>query len=111
MEIHKLHEMLTEAGIEHCFLDRTPEGYNEVEAITPPEDRTHLNWGWQVLVFNEDGVQLCSAIEGFGTYGYGVAGEQGDSIELWDITMKKPMGWLTAEEVFERIKVVANGTD
>ena len=103
MEIHRLHEMLTEAGIEHCFLDRTPPGYDEVEATTPPEDRTRLNWGWQVLVFNKDGVQLCSAIEGFGTYGYGITGEQGDSIELWDVKTKNPVGWLSAEEVFQRI--------
>ena len=107
MEIHRLHEMLIEAGIEHMFLDRTPPGYDEIEAITSPENRTHLNWGWQVLVFNTDGVQLCSAIEGFGTYGYGITGEQGDSIELWDITMKNPVGWLSAEEVFQRIKEVA----
>lgn len=106
MEIHKLHEMLTEAGIECDFLDRTPPGYNEIEQTTPPEQRTKLNWGWQVLVFNEDGVQLCSAIEGFGTYGYGIAGEQGDLIELWDVKMDEPEGWLTAEEVFLRIKEV-----
>lgn len=108
MEIHRLHEMLIEAGIEHCFLDRTPEGYNEVEAITPPEDRTHLNWGWQVLLVDASGEAMCSAIEGYGTYGYGMSGEQGDLIEFWDFE-SDPKGWLTADDVFQRIKECMNG--
>lgn len=110
MEIHKLHEMLTEAGIEHCFLDRTPPGYNEIEELTILSERTNLNWGWQVLLLDSKEESLCSAIEGYGTYGFGMHGEQGDLIEFWDFE-SDPKGWLTAEEVFRRIKEAVDGLD
>ena len=103
MEIHRLHDMLTEAGIEHEWRDRTPPGYKEVEEMTPPEERTHLNWGWQVMIWDLSGKKLFSAIEDYGSYGYGLYGEAGDLIEIWDFK-DDPQGYLTAEEVFRRIK-------
>lgn len=118
MEIHKLHEMLTEAGIEHSFTDRTPPGYKELEESRPPEERTNLNWGWQVCVYYPDGERMISAIEGYGTYGYGawdhgVLGsdeKDGDLIEIMGLLTPEESehdsvaGYLTAEEVFRRIK-------
>lgn len=94
MEIHRLHEMLTEAGIEHEFRDRTPPGMKDPIA--------RINWGWQVVINKPSGVQLLSAIEGYGSYGFGLDGEH-DLIEFWDFK-GDPEGWLTAEEVFRRIK-------
>ena len=61
MEIHRLHEMLTEAGIEHEFLDRTPPG---MEGVTL---RHSIEWGYQVVVYYPDGERMISAIEGYGT--------------------------------------------
>jgi hypothetical protein len=103
--------MLLEAGIEHEWRDRTPPGYEKVEEMTPPEERTHLNWGWQVIVYRPDGERMISAIEGYGTYGYGMYGEQGDFIEIMGLLTSEEeaywgsvRGFLTAENVFWRIK-------
>lgn len=117
MEIHKLHEMLTEAGIEHEWRDRTPPGYKEAEARTPPEERTNSKWGWQVCVYYPDGERMISAIEGYGTYGYGgwdhgtlgTDEKDGDLIEIMGLLTPEEAehdsvaGYLTAEEVFRRI--------
>ncbi len=108
MEIHKLHDMLTEAGIEHEFRDRTPPGYHGIIK----------NWGYQVVVYYPDGERMISAIEGYGTYGFGgwdlgtldTDEKDGDLIEIMGLL--KPdeaggdsvLGYLTAEEVFRRIK-------
>lgn len=40
MEIHRLHEMLTEAGIEHEWRDRTPPQWGYVKVTAD------INWGW-----------------------------------------------------------------
>lgn len=103
MEIERLHKMLTDAGIEHEWNDRSLwYGRSKI--------KSDINWGWQVVVYRPDGERLVSAIEGFGSHGFGLDGEQGDLIEIlglltpeeeeWDSVK----GWLTAEEVFRRIK-------
>jgi hypothetical protein len=97
VEIHRLHEMLTDAGIEHEWRDRTPPGWDEVVAVKD------INWGWQVMIRDATGKELLSAIEGYGSYGYGLHGEAGDLIEIWGFK-DDPQGYLTAEEVFRRIK-------
>ena len=105
MEIHRLHEMLTEAGIEHEFRDRTPPEMKHLivdDLVENPNPIARINWGWQVCICNLIGKPILSAVEGYGTYGYGLEGEQGDYIELWDFK-GDPEGWLTAEEVFRRI--------
>lgn len=110
MEIHKLHEMLTESGIEHEFLDRTPHGAHGQEL--------KINWGYQICVYYPDGERMISAIEGYGTYGYGgwdhgVFGtdeKDGDLIEIMGLLTPEEseydsvVGYLTAEDVFRRIK-------
>lgn len=119
MEIHKLHEMLTEAGIEHTFTDRTPDSMREYY------DRLGINWGYQVCVYYPDGERMISAIEGYGSYGYGSwdhglvssTEEDGDLIEIMGLLTPEEqqhdsvVGYLTAEEVFRRIKEVVNGLD
>ena len=109
MEIEKLHKMLTEAGIDHEWLDRTPPGYKKVYEKLPDlfED---IPWGWQVIVYKENGDRLVSAIEGYGSYGYGLHGEQGDLIEIMGLLTPEERefdsvaGFLTAEDVFARIE-------
>lgn len=94
-EIHRLHEMLTEAGIEHEWIDRN-EHFDTSKYI--PD----LDWGYQIVVYRPDGEPLVSAIEGCGTYG-----ERADRIEIMGLTSEDEgpvCGWLTAEQVFARIK-------
>ena len=107
MEIERLHKMLTDAGIEHEWLNRNPKGY--------PKDE--IDFGWHIVVYREDGERLISAIEGFGTYGYGgwshglLGGgvEDGDLIEIMGCLTPEEeeydsvVGYLTAENVFNRI--------
>lgn len=103
MEIEKLHNMLTEAGIEHEWNDRSTW-------FCRSKLDTDYNWGYQVLIYKENGDRLVSAIEGFGSHGYGLAGEQGDLIEIMGLLTPEEekydsvAGWLTAEEVFHRIE-------
>lgn len=115
MEIHRLHEMLTEAGIEHEFLDRTPKGWENLivdDLVDRPVKRHKINWGYQVVIYNPDGSRLISAIEGHGTYGYGGWLDDSDSdlIEIMGLLTPEEQGcnsvagWITAEEVFRRIK-------
>ena len=125
MEIHRLHEMLTEAGIEHEFRDRTPPGYDEAERRAPPFERTHIKWGYQVIVYYPDGHRMISAIEGYGTYGFGnwfhgIDGsdeKDGDRSEIMGLLTPEEqerdsvVGYLTAEEVFRRIMEAANWLD
>ena len=98
MEIERLHKMLTDAGIEHEFVSRGTTYVSDV------------NWGYQIIVYKKNGKRLVSAIEGYGTYGYGLNGEQGDLIEIMGLLTPEEekdnsvAGWLTAEDVFERIK-------
>ena len=95
-EIHKLHEMLVEAGIEHDYYSRN-ELFGEIDGI---------DWGWHIVVPFADGAKnIVSAVEGFGTYGY-----SDDLIEIMGLLTPEESkydsvkGWLTAEEVFRRIK-------
>lgn len=96
MEIERLHKMLTYAGIKHEWLDR-----HEVFKVD--------NAGWQVLIRDDKGDKLLSAIEGFGTYGFGgpdhgILGtdeKDGDLIEI--MVAGEVEGYLTATEVYGRI--------
>lgn len=110
MEIHRLHEMLTEAGIEHEWRNRTPPGYENTR-------RFKINWGWQVVIYDENGDRVISAIEGYGTYGYGddtwpdYCRGNSDLIEIMGLLTPEEkelgdsvVGYLTAEDVFGRIK-------
>ena len=115
MEIHRLHEMLTDAGIEHEFLDRTPKGWEKLiidDLVDHPVWKHPINWGYQVVIYKPNGERLVSAIEGYGTYGYGGWLDDSDSdlIEIMGLLTPEERernsvaGWLTAEEVFRRIK-------
>lgn len=104
MEIHRLHDMLTEAGIDHEWRDRTPpevKGLIFDDLVDNPRPITKINWGWQVLIKQPNSMDWISAIEGYGSYGF-----DEDLIEMWDFKEDEPRGWLTAEEVFRRIKEV-----
>ena len=117
MEIHRLHEMLTEAGIEHEWRDRTPDFNHE------RYEKLGINWGWQVIVYYPDGERMISAIEGYGTYGYGgwdhgslgSTEKDGELIEIMGLLTPEEQEWdsvvgyLTAEEVFRRIKEAVDG--
>ena len=112
-EIFKLHNMLAEAGIPHDFVDETPsnnsvfifpgldctlyhifypsaEKYDEI--LGPASDMTYSS-------------RVCSVIEGWHSYG----GEK-NLLEIRGLLTPEEenddtvRGWLTAENVFERIK-------
>lgn len=108
MEIERLHKMLTEAGIEHEWLDRSPPEWEKLSKRSLKEFGVKT-WGYQIIVYKSNGDRLVSAIEGFGTYGYGLNGERGDSIEIMGLLTPEEeecdsvAGWLTADEVFRRI--------
>ena len=110
MEIERLHKMLLDAGIEHEWNDRSTW-------YCRSKYGRELNWGYQVLIYRPNGDRLVSAVEGFGTHGYGLEGEQGDLIEIMGLLTPEEeeydsvRGWLTAEEVFERIKVAVCGLE
>lgn len=114
MEIERLHKMLTDAEIEHEWLDRTPQIRKRDPIVL--QIRDEYPWGWQIIVYRPDGERLISAIEGFGSHGYGLKGEQGDSIEIMGLLTPEEekddsvLGWLTAEEVFRRIKEAVCGS-
>ena len=90
--------MLTEAGIEHEWNDRNVTfGFAEAKKFIPD-----IDWGYQIVVYRPDGERLVSAIEGYGTYGV-----DADRIEIMGLTSEEEgsvCGWLTAEQVFARIK-------
>lgn len=93
-EIHKLHRMLNEARIEHEFIDRGT-GVMDVD--------TEVKFGYQICVRDEYGRVVISVIEGFGTYGV-----EDDLLEIMGLLTEEEkdesvVGWLTAENVFERI--------
>ena len=119
MEIEKLHNMLTEAGIEHEWRDRTPDGWNKMCRKYPRIFESNRVWGWHIIVYKENGDRLVSAIEGWGTYGYSseddcLFGPKSDLIEIMGLLTPEEkehnsvVGWLTAEEVFRRIKEAIN---
>lgn len=104
-EIVKLHEMLLEAGIEHTWNDRNPPGYPK--QITSSQE---IDFGWQIIVYRPNGRRLVSVIEGYGTYGNEV-----DRLEIMGLltpeeeeTYGEVRGYLTADDVFERIVKVVN---
>lgn len=63
-------------------------------------------WGWQIRLDIEE--PFFSAIEGHGSYGYGLQGENGDHIEI--MLGDEVTGWLDADTVFELIKEVICGS-
>ena len=101
-EIHKLHKMLSDAGIKHKWLDRgkqfDPRG--ELKLCGVDHD-----WGWQILILDSDGDRIISVIEGYGTYGV-----EDDLLEIMGLLTPEEgecdsvCGWLTAENVFARIQ-------
>ena len=84
-EIRVLANMLTEAGIPHDF-------------------RRSFD-GWQVVYPEEGEARVGDAVECFGSYGC-----QEDKLEIMGLLTEEEkesdgvLGWLTAQEVFERIK-------
>lgn len=106
-EIVKLHEMLLEANIEHVWVNRNPEGYPK-----RLRDGTILDFGWHIVVYRPNGARLISVIEGYGTYGVEV-----DRLEIMGLLTPEELeyndvaGWLTADDVFERIVKVVNEND
>lgn len=95
-EIWRLHEMLTDVGIEHEF--------SEFFGGKLGDDA-----GWVLIVRNPDGSRLCSAIEHVFSYGH-----TKDRIEIqglltpWERKVDDVVGWLTAENVFERIRAAVD---
>lgn len=94
-EIFKLKKMLEDAEIPFDFFEMDPEA----RKIMPEFEHWHIN-------YPNRGNFIVSAVEGFGTYG-----EQDDKIEIMGgLTEEEKengdqvIGWLTAEEVFERIE-------
>lgn len=93
-EIFRLKQMLEDAKIPFDFFEMDPGA----RAIIPEWEHWHINYP------NRDRC-IISAIEGIGSYG-----EQDDKIEIMGGLTKaeakhdQVLGWLTAEEVFKRIK-------
>lgn len=85
-EIRILDELLTEAKI--------------------PHDIEKLYDGWQVSYPRRGDGQIMDAIEHYGSYG-----ESADLLEIMGLTMNgdNVEGYLTAQEVFERIKMYHDG--
>lgn len=95
-EIFKLKELLEKAKIPFEFADRNPLG-------------TAVRWaekwqiGYPVLPPNDE--NICSVIEGMGTYG-----QEQDLLEIMGLLSDEEReddsvkGYLTAEDVFNRIK-------
>ena len=80
-EIHKLDKLLTDASIPHTF--------------------SSFYDGWQVC-YPTDKNRLLDAVEHFGSYG-----ANKDLLEIMNFAKGRPNGiegWLSAEEVFDRIK-------
>ena len=93
-EIFRLKKMLEDANIPFDFFEMDPDA----RKIIPEFEHWHIN-------YPNRGDFIVSAIEGFGTYG-----EQDDKLEIMGgLTEEEKeegydvIGWLTAEEVFERI--------
>lgn len=89
-EILKLKTMLEEAGIVFDFC---------------PRKYMHDEWGCYQICYPADAGRVCSVMEGALTYG-GVC----DKLEIMGLLTKEECkygivkGWLTAEDVFARIK-------
>ena len=93
-EIFKLKKMLEEEGIAFEFRDRRTPHYEF----------------WQIIVLREDESRLISVIEGMGTYG-----QEENLLEINGCLTEEEMqdscvkGYLTAEEVFDRIVKAVKG--
>ena len=101
-EIDKLHKMLTDADIQHEYIvhnySNIPGAVRMIQILYPSiED-------WYLVELEKPREGCCSVIFGEGSYGYSqnlleimglVEPNEGDG---------KVCGWLTAEDVFERIK-------
>ena len=94
-EIFRLKKMLEDANIPFDFFELDPDA----RKIMPEFEHWHIN-------YPNRGDFIVSAVEGIGTYG-----EQDDKLEIMGgLTEEEKeegcdvVGWLTAEEVFERIK-------
>lgn len=92
-EIFKLRDMLDKANIEYKFTDRTQK-----LGITEYTD-------YHLELFDEDGIRYLSVIQSFGSYG-----REKDLLEIMGLLTPEEqevdsvVGFLTAENVFERIK-------
>jgi hypothetical protein len=110
-EIFKLHKMLEEAGIQHEFYDETPDTSWVVPGLGFDYTKYHIFYpSWDEY---RKGINLetyasstgCSVIEGYGTYG-----DEQDLLEIMGLLTPEEeecgsvCGYLTAENVFERIK-------
>lgn len=89
-EIHKLHRMLDEVGIKHEYINRSGSFLGRREY-------------WQICIYDRFGERVISVIEGYGTYGV-----EDDLLEIMGLLTEEEQydsvaGWLTAENVFERI--------
>lgn len=90
--------MLVEAEIEHKFVERNEHLRD-----------SGFDFGYQIIVYRPDGERLISVIEGFGTYG-----EANDLLEIMGLLTPEELeynvvaGWLTADDVFERIVKAVN---
>lgn len=95
-EIFRLAKMLKDAKIPFDFYEMTPKA----KKFIPEWEHYHINYPSQ-----DD--WTISVIEGFGSYG-----EQDDKLELMggltpdELEENDVIGWLTAEEAFERIEKI-----
>lgn len=100
-EIHKLHQMLLEAGIKHEWNDRRKQFDPDGQLAAMGFDH---DYGWQVRVRDAQGYTVVSAIQGWCTYGV-----ECDRIEIKGLLTPEEKeqdsvaGYLTAQEVFDRI--------
>ena len=96
-EIFKLKEMLEKAGIPFEFIDRSED------FIYLPRNKECYEF-WQICYPQSD-ERVCSIIEGFGTFG-----RDDDLLEIMGLLTESEqeddcvLGYLTSEEVFERIE-------
>lgn len=96
-EIEKLHKMLESAGIEHVYRYRDEFHYLAGREI-------ELDPGYQIII-EECGKRIISVVEGFGSYGFEV-----NRLEIMGLLTDEELdadsvvGWLSAENVFDRIK-------
>ena len=96
-EIFKLKKMLEEADIPFEFTDRN-HGFDEFFFES-------YQFEYPCSYKNKDNERICSIVEGYGTYG-----NDKDLLEIMglltpeEIESDSVCGWLTAENVFERIK-------
>lgn len=97
MEIHRLKVMLDDANV--------PESRFTYEC-------KRMFDGWQIVFYDADGGRIGDVVEHFGSYGH-----EADTLEIMDIMTDEEreevgddvIGWLKAEDVFERIMTFTEG--